>query len=227
MKRIIFCLTLVFFTITSSAQSKFSFTLQNGIGQMKTFVHDPIPSISEIKTPISYSNQASFNYSYHLKHLFFETGINYNFIQGTQIESLVMNAINGLPAEIVSKTKTKAHYVGVPLTINHKINHFNYGLGASINYRITNSHFTEIEENRQLLALIGGGNNLSKLDYGLIAQGGYVLNDHISVRANFYYGLNDISNGSNPGVSNILFQGDPSDRSIKNRQFTIGLRYTL
>lgn len=220
---------MVVWMLSGFSQHQFNFSVNAGIGKMKPIYYNSDPILTpllEVENLPTYKLFA--HYVYSLNRISFETGLDYNLMKGRHTELLdITDAVSGHVTTIKEITERTAHYINVPLIVNYSMEKFKVGFGASVGYLLTNSSEVTVFADNSVSMITGGGNNLDRYDYGLNGQLAYQISEKISIQIGAYYGMRDISNGTETGILYNLFQIDQFDRALKNRQLTAGLSYSL
>ena len=230
MKKVMFMVVTLFAGSAIMAQSQFSISVDAGIGKIKTLSLDNFPSLYGIESNFTGTYNATVAYGYKFKNISIETGVSYSSIKGEQLDKDQITNINdGSVSNINSIKVRQTHYIGLPIMVKAHINKFSIGLGVSFRYLITNSTQTSIYVNEQDDFKIQTGNDLAKPDFGFLSQIGFDINENFGIYTKMYIGLSDISNETEKGLMHDLFGFDNplQEFFLKNRQFTIGIKYTF
>lgn len=238
MKRTFLCMLVLVVgpTLFAQGQREFGITLKSGIGEMKR-VSDPVKPflLNNITTSPAFSWGITANGRKQLSDLIsIESQIAYNNIVGRETESYTILHINPdlntTTTELIrGETTRNAHYLSFASFVNfHFIPKTSIGLGFSMNYLMTNNRLSEIYSNGQLSSVIGGGNDLNRLDFGLNPQITYQINERFNLNAQAYIGFMNVRPAENRDLFYAQTQLESGQNfEVKNRQFTLGVNYVL
>lgn len=233
MKVCSFLAVMAFFSVSVSAQSHLKLYLNGGIGKSALSVPD-YPSGTDYQTSISdrfkTTCNVQLNYSYNIKNWILETGLGYNFIQGFSKETFnVYNWFNEYEYEEYATTEVRrAHYLHLPITANYRIKKWTIGGGVYTAIKLTDYSRINFYRNSMPNGFQQGGNRLTSIDFGLTAKLEYAISEKWGIQATVNCGLKDVSNGNQKGAIYDTFQvQEATNRKLHNRQFLIGLNYTL
>ncbi len=227
MKRTIFCAGILLTGVSVNAQHHFGAFADAGLSLMnsKTLKVDEERGVT-LNSGFQPSFAVGLSYLYQFDQLNLETGIQYNVINGATQQEFSISINDGPINNVTTLMDRGAHYLNVPLIVNYTIDVLSVGLGASGGFLMTNSYHFASGHNGAPGILVGGGNDLARFDFGLNAQLSCEILENLSIQGRAYLGLNNIESdveetilSSTYGLSHV------ADRSLRNRQVTLGLKY--
>jgi hypothetical protein len=191
--------------------SNISITTTNGQNLKQTMYPQP-----------SYNGGIYYSYSVSNK---FKLGIEllFNRINGKQYTGIPLTDNNNNPTGLYSSDTIWRHisYLGIPIYLSYNYKRLNLNFGIQTNLRIAGNarEIGSVPSNGDILRWDNKFTNLSgidKIDFGI--RGGVIFDvyKNLGIDGNYYFGLNNNYKGS-----------ITSNWKMKNRQFTIGIRYKL
>lgn len=243
----IFGFVTILITSSSFTQISMHATFFSGIGKMKnTYEKEWFNYDTEFKTTYSPTYGGGIEFLIPLKieklnvgKFRIKSGLTYDFIESNQKESVKAQDLHtGKDVRIIAEKRFAAHYLRLPINFEYVVSDINFGLGAQIGYRITNSawskYYTE-EANGTIgyglsAAVNSTGNNLNKFDFGILSQIGYQIHDRLNLFVGMYNGLMDVGNNADRGLKYDVMNIESiieEPRLMRNTQMKIGASFKL
>lgn len=219
-------------SVQLSAQHEINLSINSGIGKT-ALNHSPINDFSDTRIGDFYAPTFGINahYSYSFGDFAIESGLRFNDLKGNYTEGVNYTEIqlDGSVREIENDVVNmrSLRYLTVPVALNYTMDKLTIGAGGYFSYALRSEHYVINYVNQEINELQSVGNHTSKIDLGLTAHVSYALSDRASLLFSTNFGLKDISNGKELGAQYSLTQFNPIQRSVKNRQFMIGLKFRL
>lgn len=231
MKKLIFLTCLIASPYTIRAQQEFYVSVFTGVSKIASIHSTELETFSNSRISDRYlpGLNINLNYSFHLGKLKLETGLGYTQIQGLQTESFNLYTddtyLNYYRMEVV--TERKSHNLILPLTAHFQLDQLDFGLGFYANYLLTDEYFISFSRDEQPMGFQGGGNQLKKADVGFNSNMSFYISEHMKIKASVLYGFTNLNQGTEQGAPYFVVQLNPQERELKNRQFLLGLTYSV